>query len=152
MRIVVVCVGRLKAGPVRELVAEYGRRLPWSVDWHEIEEKRSLPPEQLKQREAELLLAAMPNGAPLIALDERGKTPDSRTFAALVQTLGADAGGTVCFAIGGADGLDASVRERAAATISFGRLTWPHMLVRAMLAEQIYRAHAILSGHPYHRD
>lgn len=152
MRIVIACVGRLKAGPVKELVADYGRRLPWSIDWREVEEKRSLPPEKLKEREADLLLGALPEGMPFLALDERGKTPDSRTFANLIQTLGTDAGGTLGFVIGGADGLSQAVLNQAAATVSFGRLTWPHMLVRAMLAEQLYRAQSILAGHPYHRD
>jgi 23S rRNA (pseudouridine1915-N3)-methyltransferase len=107
---------------------------------------------ELKRLEADKLLAQIPKNAVLVALDERGESLDSGTFA---QRLGAwrDAGrADLAFVIGGADGLDEEVRRRADLLLSFGRLTWPHMLVRGMLAEQLYRAQQILAGHPYHRD
>jgi 23S rRNA (pseudouridine1915-N3)-methyltransferase len=96
--------------------------------------------------------AALPKGARLIALDERGKTLASGDFAALLGRWRDEGLGELAFAIGGAGGLDASLREAAALTLSFGPMTWPHLLTRALLAEQLYRAQSILTGHPYHRE
>ena len=101
--------------------------------------------------EAALLSKVIPEGAALCILDERGKTLSSPEFAA---TLAAwrDAGRQdAAFVIGGADGIDTTLRARADISISFGRMVWPHMLVRVMLAEQLYRAATILAGSPYHR-
>lgn len=152
MRTHLIAVGRMKAGPERTLLDHYAARLSPPPELREVEEKRALPPAKLKTREAELLLAAVPNGALLVAMDERGKTLTSAKFA---QKLGAwrdDGVRDVAFMIGGADGLDLSVRQAATLVLSLGEMTWPHMLVRGLLAEQIYRANAILSGHPYHRE
>lgn len=88
----------------------------------------------------------------VIALDERGKQLDSRGFAAALGGFADDGRRDVAILIGGADGLDDESRALADLTVSFGRLTWPHLLARVMLAEQLYRAHTILTGHPYHRD
>ena len=104
-----------------------------------------------KPAEAEAILAKT-EGARLIACDERGKSFASRDFAARIAALRDDGVRQLAFAIGGADGLDASVREAAADVLSFGPQTWPHALARVMLAEQIYRAVSILAGAPYHRD
>ena len=152
MTITVAAVGRLRAGPIRDLCADYGRRLPWSVTWREVEEKRPLPPEGLKTREGELLLAALPQGPPLIALDERGRTLTSIQFSEKLASWREAGGGAAAFVIGGADGLHASVLNRAQFTLSLGAMTWPHMLVRALLMEQLWRAHSIAAGHPYHRE
>jgi 23S rRNA (pseudouridine1915-N3)-methyltransferase len=117
----------------------------------EVEEKRKLPPAQLAAREAELILAALPQGARLVALDERGAQWSSRELA---DRLGAwrDQGvATLAFAVGGAEGLGRAVIERADPVLSLGTMTWPHLLVRGMLLEQLYRAQQILAGHPYHR-
>jgi 23S rRNA (pseudouridine1915-N3)-methyltransferase len=106
----------------------------------------------MKAREAELIFGALPAGIPLVALDERGATWSSRVFADRIAAW-RDAGWPeLAFAIGGADGLDAVVLDRADATMSLGSMTWPHLLVRGMLLEQLYRAQQILAGHPYHRD
>jgi 23S rRNA (pseudouridine1915-N3)-methyltransferase len=152
MRLALAAVGRAKDGPERALYQHYVRRLaPPGLVLREVEEKRPLPSAQLKAREAELLLATVPDGALVVALDERGTVIDSPTFAA---RLGGwrDGGITdLCFLIGGADGHGDLVRARADLLVSLGRMTWPHMLVRALLAEQLWRAQAILSGHPYHR-
>ena len=152
MTVTVAAVGRLRAGPIRDLCQDYGKRLPWPVTWREVEEKRRLPPDALKAREGELLLAALPQGSPLIALDEHGKTLSSIKFSAKLTDLRETGGGAVAFAIGGADGLHAGVLDRAALTLSLGAMTWPHMLVRALLMEQLWRAHSISTGHPYHRE
>ena len=118
----------------------------------ELEERRPLPAALLKAREAELILGALPTGAPLIALDRGGAAWSSRDLAERLATWRDHDNGAVAFAIGGAEGLGPAVIERADAVLSLGALTWPHFLVRGMLLEQLYRAQQILSGHPYHRE
>jgi 23S rRNA (pseudouridine1915-N3)-methyltransferase len=115
----------------------------------EIAEARGSAVER-KRREAAGLLAALPAAAFVVALDLGGKTPSSENFSVLL-TRWLDAGRPVAFLIGGAEGLDATVLARADYSLSFGKLTWPHLLVRVMLAEQLFRARAIAAGHPYHR-
>lgn len=118
----------------------------------EVEEKRPLPAAELKTREAELILAALPRGSLLVALDERGAGWSSVELAKRLRDWRDAGSGAVTFAIGGADGLDGAVIARANAVLSLGKMTWPHLLVRGMLLEQLYRAQQILAGHPYHRD
>ena len=152
MRIVIAAVGRLRRGPVREVIATYQKRMLWPLDIREVQERRQAPPGGLMAAEAALLLQALPESGPVVALDERGDDLSSNAFAGLLSEW-RDGGEPACgFAIGGADGLHESVRARATRVIRFGRQTWPHMLVRAMLVEQIYRAQQILAGHPYHRE
>ena len=142
----------MRRGPLYELQALYAGRIVPPPAIVELEEKRRLPPEQLKSREAELILAALPPGATLVALDERGAPWTSRDLADRLAAW-RDAGvPALVFALGGADGLGGAVIERAAAVLSLGRMTWPHLLARSMLLEQLYRAQQILAGHPYHRD
>ncbi|WP_431297850.1 23S rRNA (pseudouridine(1915)-N(3))-methyltransferase RlmH [Tabrizicola sp. BL-A-41-H6] len=155
MRLHLCAVGRLRAGPERVLVDDYlaradrtGRALGLGpVTEHEVEDKRGGG----MAAEAELLARALPAGAALVVLDERGKTlssPDLATQLAQWRDTGRQ---DAAFIIGGADGIDPGLRARADLAISFGRMVWPHMLVRVMLAEQLYRATTILSGSPYHR-
>jgi 23S rRNA (pseudouridine1915-N3)-methyltransferase len=118
----------------------------------ELEERRRLPAGQLKIREAELILAALPQGARLVALDQRGEAWSSREFADRLAAWRDGGPATIAFAIGGAEGLGPAVTEQADAVMSLGRLTWPHLLARIMLLEQLYRAQQILAGHPYHRQ
>lgn len=151
MRITIVAVGRHKAGPLKSLQEFYADRIRWPLAIREVEERRKLPPAELKAREGDLILAALPKDAVLIALDGRGKTLSSTDFA---QRLGRwrDADASLAFVIGGADGLSDAVLHRAKLVLSLGAMTWPHLLVRGMLLEQIYRAQQILAGHPYHRE
>lgn len=151
MNIVVAAVGRAKPGPERDLFESYAARLPWPLALKEIEIKKESAVEVRRMREGEALLAAVPAGAKVIALDERGKGETSAAFATRLGRWRDDGVREVAFLIGGADGLDESLRKRADAVLGFGAATWPHMLVRALLAEQLYRAHTILTGHPYHR-
>jgi len=153
MRIVIAAVGRMRAGPARSLLDTYlGRMTALPAEVREVQARGNLPATKLKAAEAGLLLQALPESGPIIALDERGDDISSQAFADLLGEW-RDQGHTACgFAIGGADGLDESVRQRATKTLRFGRATWPHMVVRVMLAEQLYRAQQILAGHPYHRD
>ena len=132
--------------------AEYAKRLVPPAAIVELEEKRKLPPPQLKAREAELILAALPAGARLVALDERGQSWSSRELADRLAAWRDRGVAALAFAIGGADGLGQAVVERADAVLSLGAMTWPHLLVRSLLLEQLYRAQQILAGHPYHRD
>jgi 23S rRNA (pseudouridine1915-N3)-methyltransferase len=148
---VIAAVGKAKAGPERDLYESYLARLPWRVDLKEIEIKKDLAVNVRRAREGEALLAAVPAGARIVALDERGRTESSDAFAKRLGRWRDDGVRSVGFVIGGADGLDEAVRKKADFVLSFGAPTWPHMLVRAMLAEQIYRAQSILAGHPYHR-
>lgn len=155
MRVHICAVGRLRKGPERDLYDDYltrfdrtGRALALGpAQLVEVEDKKGggMP------AEAALLERAIPSGSLICVMDERGRVQSSPQFA---ETLGQwrDQGRQdVAFVIGGADGIDPILRDRADAALSFGKMVWPHMLVRVMLAEQLYRAASILSGGPYHR-
>ena len=144
----IVAVGRMGRGPEADLFARYSARLRPPPMVAEIADGRGTPAE-IVSREATALLAAIPSGARLVALDSGGQSPDTATLALWLAAWRAD--GPTCFAIGGAEGLHASVIARAAHVLSLGPLTWPHLLARALLAEQLYRAQCIAVGHPYHR-
>jgi 23S rRNA (pseudouridine1915-N3)-methyltransferase len=130
----------------------YAGRIAPPVTIVELEEKRRLPPAVLKLREAELILGARPAGARLVALDQKGAAWTSRDLAERLAGWRDGGAGALAFAIGGAEGLGPAVIEHADAVLSLGAMTWPHLLVRSMLLEQLYRAQQILAGHPYHRD
>lgn len=155
MRMVIAAVGRLRQGPEAALIADYldrhakaGRALGLPpVVVCEVEDKRGGG----MAAEAPLLERAIPDGAAVIIMDERGQMLTSPQFSAAIAQY-RDQARDVAFVIGGADGIDPRLRDRADLAISFGRMVWPHMLVRVMLAEQIYRATTILSGSPYHRS
>ena len=149
MTLQLLAIGRLRNSPEADLFARYNTRLRPALVVTEFAEGRGAPAE-VKRRESAALLAAMPPSAFVIVLDQGGDTPDSARLAErLDHWLGL--GRPICFVIGGAEGLDAPVLARANYVLSFGPLTWPHLLARAMLAEQLYRARAIAMGHPYHR-
>ena len=144
-----IAVGRMRDGPEADLFARYNARLRPKFIVNEIAEARGAPAE-IRRREGEALLATLPAKACAVALDSTGAMPDSDELARLLQRwLGMSR--PLCFLIGGAEGLDGSVIARADTVLSLGRLTWPHLLARAMLGEQIYRAQSIAKGHPYHR-
>jgi 23S rRNA (pseudouridine1915-N3)-methyltransferase len=152
MRLTIAAVGRMKAGPEKSLYDSYARRMVWPLALREVEERRRFPSAAERMaREADLLLAACPAGAALVALDRRGRMLDSE---ALAHWIGAqrDGGlGDLAFLVGGADGHADSLLKRCTLTLSFGPMTLPHLLARILLAEQLYRAQQILAGHPYHR-
>lgn len=152
MRIGIIAVGRAKRGPDADLFEFYRGRIAWPCALIEVEEKRKLPTEQRIAREAELIREKIPTGAVAVALDERGDDMTSRKLAARLRDWEDGGVSDLVFLIGGADGLAPDLRDGASARLRFGRMTWPHMLVRPMLAEQIYRCRQILDGHPYHRD
>lgn len=155
MKLTLLAVGRLRAGPERVLIDDYltrfertgrGLGLP-AISVVEVEDRKGGG----MSSEAVLLDKAFPQNALLVTLDERGTVMPSPEFASKLGTW-RDAGRDVAFMIGGADGIDPSLRDRADVSISFGKMVWPHMLVRVMLAEQLYRAASILAGSPYHRE
>jgi len=159
MRISLFAVGRLKTGPEKELASRYLDRFAKAgpaiglelARMTEVSESRASNSETRKREEATALEKALPEGAVLILLDERGKAIDSEAFADLLGRQRDGGKRDVMIAIGGADGLDPELRKRADLTLNLGSMTWPHQLVRILIAEQLYRAVTILSGHPYHR-
>lgn len=158
MHIAIHAVGRMKAGPERDLAARYLDRFakvgpPLGLDYdglREIPESRAASALERRADEAARLSANLGSGL-LVLLDETGRDMGSDDLAGWIGAR-RDAGARLMtLAIGGADGHDAALRQRADLSLSFGRQTWPHQLVRIMLAEQLYRTATILSGHPYHR-
>jgi 23S rRNA (pseudouridine1915-N3)-methyltransferase len=152
VRIIIAAVGRLRDAPSRALFDDYAKRLTWPVALREVELKRVLPPAQAKAEEGRLLLEAIGDRATVVALDEHGAEWSSAEFARRFGAWRDDGVAELAFAIGGADGHADALLTRAAATVAFGRMTWPHRLARVMLVEQIYRAQQIIAGHPYHRE
>ncbi|NBC32014.1 MAG: 23S rRNA (pseudouridine(1915)-N(3))-methyltransferase RlmH [Alphaproteobacteria bacterium] len=155
MRLIVAAVGRQRRSVWDEAWGLYAGRLDGPplgpLVLKEVDLRKKLAPAELREREGEALLSGLPPRAPLVALDARGENLDSDGFAARLARY-RDAGtADLAFVIGGAEGLSDAIRERADRLLAFGQMTWPHMLVRVMLAEQLYRARTILEGHPYHR-
>ena len=152
MKLVLVAVGRSKGGPEAQVFDHFSGRLRSPLSVIEVEERRPIKGRERQRREADLILQAIPDGAYVAALDEKGRASTSREFAKWVRDRQESGIGNLAFVIGGADGLHEDVRARADRLIAFGPMTWPHMLVRGMLAEQLYRTEQILAGHPYHKD
>ncbi|WP_185984468.1 23S rRNA (pseudouridine(1915)-N(3))-methyltransferase RlmH [Aureimonas mangrovi] len=159
MRLTLAAVGRMKSGPERELVDRYLDRLSRAgpsigLDFAgvvELPESRAASADERKRDEAARLLAALPEKAALALLDEDGKTLGSEPFAERLGTFRDEGLRDLVFVIGGPDGLSSELKSGAAMVLALGRMTWPHQLARILVAEQLYRAATILSGHPYHR-
>lgn len=145
-------IGRLRAGPEAALVEHFQKRITaWPLEFREFELKRKVAPDRVSDAEGALLLAAIPDGAHVIALDETGKLATSKGIARDLAARQDSGCRHLVFLIGGADGHGEAVHARADRVIAFGRNTWPHMLMRTLLVEQIYRAQQIIARHPYHR-
>jgi 23S rRNA (pseudouridine1915-N3)-methyltransferase len=159
MRLLITAVGRLKTGPERVLIERYleranaaGRAVGLApVNVIEVAESSARRPADRLAEEASALQAALPKGARRVALDSRGRNLSSEEFAARLAGWRDGGAPTTVFLIGGADGLAATASKGSDLVLSFGSATFPHQIVRILLAEQIYRAVTILSGHPYHR-
>jgi len=155
MRVHLCVVGRLRAGPERDLIDDYLKRFDRTgramalgpVSVHEVEDRKGGG----MAAEADLLRRALPSGAKICVLDERGRVMSSPEFSDTLARLRDEGAPDLAFVIGGADGIDPALRAQADMALSFGAMVWPHMLVRVMLAEQLYRAASILAGSPYHR-
>ena len=155
MRVHICAVGRLRAGLELDLIKDYTQRFDRTgralglgpVTVTEVEDKKGGG----MVAEAKLLVGAIPKGSVICTLDERGKLISSPDFAAKLASFRDDGRSDLTFIIGGADGIDKDLRTKADMSLSFGKMVWPHMLVRVMLSEQLYRAASILAGAPYHR-
>jgi 23S rRNA (pseudouridine1915-N3)-methyltransferase len=160
MRIIVAAIGRLKQGAESEIAARYCKRAQASgralgiraVEVVEIRESRAQDGDRRRIEESIALANIIPEGAIAVVLDRNGENLDSPALAGLLREWREENRTAVCFVIGGADGLAPSLIQRAKLRLAFGAATWPHQLVRLMLLEQLYRAAAILAGHPYHRE
>ena len=150
MKLLIAAIGKAKAGPEHQLYLDYTKRLPWKITCREFDTKAQDAATR-KTREGELLLDACKGYEKIIALDEGGKTLSSREFSKELGNWQQQGISSFAFVIGGADGLSDELLKAAHLRWSLGRVTWPHMLVRGMLAEQLYRAECILANHPYHR-
>ena len=159
MRLRIAAVGRLKAGPERELaerfrdrVAKAGRAVGLrDIEIVEIRESKAQDVARRVLEESIALANIIPERAVVVALDETGENLDSGSLTGLLRNWRDSGRAAAVFCIGGADGLGADAKQRADLTLAFGAATWPHQLVRIMLLEQLYRAVTILTGHPYHR-
>ena len=146
----IAAVGKARKGPEQALVERYLARTRWGVSVKEIAEQQHGPLEQRLSREGDALLKAISDGAYLFVLDSKGESLESPKFAKKIADLADDGRSSIGFVIGGPDGHGEAVLERADFLLSLGKMTWPHMMARAMLAEQIYRAWTIAARHPYH--
>ena len=159
MRVAVHAVGRMKAGPESELAARYLDRFAKAgggigLDFAgvtEIAESRATTAAERQRAESAILASSLAAGAALVLLDERGRNLTSQELAMRIAAIRDGGAKSLTVAIGGPDGHDPGLRDRADIVIALGAQTWPHQLVRVMLAEQLYRVATILSGHPYHR-
>lgn len=153
-KVTLITVGKFKKGDVaQELYETYAPRLKTPPTLIELTPKKTYPKStDQKAHEGQLIMAAIPKGSFVIALDERGKNLSSLCFSKELEKLSDRGCVDLTFLIGGADGLDPILVERADWTLSLGAMTWPHLLVRGLVMEQLYRAQQTLAGHPYHRE
>ncbi len=151
LKVDIICVAKVKKGSFFDLIEEYKKRIQWNVKIIELESKFT-DPSKCQKDESDKILKHIDPRAVVIAMDERGKTMKSMVFAEKIASYRDRGDNHLQFIIGGSDGLTHDVRERANLLLSFGQQTWPHLLARVMLLEQIYRAQQILAGHPYHRE
>jgi 23S rRNA (pseudouridine1915-N3)-methyltransferase len=159
VRLILIAVGRLKAGPERDLFERYAKRIVaqaravgiGGIDFREIEEGRGRRAEERQGEEARAIRAALPDGARLVLCDEGGASLTSAGFAAEIGAARDTGAAGYALVIGGPDGFEGALRGEARRLVAFGAMTWPHQLARILAAEQLYRALTILAGHPYHR-
>lgn len=159
MRIMICAVGRLKRAPEAELCSDYLKRAEklgrqvgiTKADIIEVAEAQDAQPAARKIQEAAALDAKISSGALIVCLDEHGENIDSKEFSNLIKRAADDGTSELVFVLGGPDGLAPELLGRAAKTLCFGRMTWPHRIARVMLLEQIYRAVTLMVNHPYHR-
>lgn len=146
MKIIILAIGKCKKNsPEAAIIAEYAKRSNWEII---IKEKDN----STQEDEAKFLQGSIPHNAKVIVLDERGENIKSQELAKRIENWQNNGCSEICFLIGGADGHLQSTRDKADLLLSFGKLTLPHMLMRAVLSEQIYRIQTIIAGHPYHRE
>jgi 23S rRNA (pseudouridine1915-N3)-methyltransferase len=147
----VIAVGKLKKGAYHDLQEDYLKRVRWPLNLYEVESRYS-DPDQMNADENRKIKDHLSANAFIMVMDERGDGLRSLDFAETLQKMQNNGVDQMQFVIGGADGVNDEVRDQASLMLSFGQQTWPHMMARVMLLEQIYRAQQILAGHPYHRE
>ena len=154
MRITILSIGKFENSPHKAVFENYLKRLKWKIELREMELKnaQNMSVDKIKEGEGDLILKALRPSSKLILLDERGKQFASRDFAKLISEFGVKGDSDLTFVIGGADGLAPELLKKNHLKISFGLMTLPHLMVRSVLMEQLYRAQTIISGHPYHRE
>lgn len=151
MNIIITSIGKFGNSPHQKIYELYLKRLPWKIELKELEVKSKISGELLKEKEGQLLLNSVKSCNQVIVLDEKGKNLTSREFAFLIEHLRLNSN-NIGFVIGGADGVANFVKEKAQNIISLGKMTFPHLMVRSILLEQLYRAYSIINNHPYHRE
>lgn len=154
MKINIISIGKFENSPHKAVFDDYIRRLKWKVELKELELRnaKNLTSQKMKEGEGELILKALKPSSKAIICDENGKQFKSRDFAQLIANYGINGDSDLSFIIGGSDGLSEEILKKPSQKISFGLMTLPHLMVRSVLAEQLYRAQMIIGGHPYHRD
>jgi 23S rRNA (pseudouridine1915-N3)-methyltransferase len=154
MRITILSIGKFENSPHKAVFENYLKRLKWKVELRELELKnaQNMSVDKIKEGEGELILKALKPSSKLIVLDERGKQFGSIAFSKMISDFALAGDSDLTFVIGGSDGLSQEVLKKAGLKISLSTMTFPHLMVRAILIEQIYRAQSIIAGHPYHRE
>lgn len=154
MKITIIAISKFENSLYKEIFEDYRKRMKWDVELKEFELKNSknMNDEQVKKGEAELMMKAIKPGSLLIAMDEKGKQFTSQNFAKLIADFSLRGESHLTFVIGGANGLDDELLQKAGLKISLGSMTFPHLMARSILMEQLYRAQSIIAGHPYHRE
>jgi 23S rRNA (pseudouridine1915-N3)-methyltransferase len=152
MQITILAVGKIRNGIFNQLYELYVKRLRWEIILYEIESHNKKSGEEQQKDESMRLITLIPSDACVITLDERGKLLSSRELASWVEQKIEEGTKDICLIIGGPNGLGPDILFKSNLILALGRATWPHLMVRGMIAEQIYRVQQILSGHPYHRD
>lgn len=154
MRVSILSIGKFENSPHKAVFETYLKRLKWKVELRELELKNSqnMSVDKIKEGEGALILKAWRPSSKMILLDEKGKQFASRDFAKLISDFAVAGDSDLTFVIGGADGLASELLKKSSLKVSFGLMTLPHLMVRSVLAEQLYRAQTIIEGHPYHRD
>ena len=153
MHLWIIAIGKMKKNSEEDLlIRRYVKRCQWPINIIELEEKKKLPVEELKKAEGRLLLSSVPKGAKIIVLDEHGEHLNSEQFSDKLIKWSDSGIQNIALLIGGANGHSSEVKEKANLVLSFGRMTLPHMLIRAVLTEQLYRAYTITAHLPYHRE
>ena len=154
MRITILSIGKFENSPHKSVYQHYLKRLKWKIDLRELELKNSdkLSTPERKKGEGELILKNVKAGTKIIVCDERGKEFTSKNFSKLISDFAVSGDSDLTFIIGGSDGLSEEILQKAQKKISFGLMTLPHLMVRSVLIEQLYRAQTIIEGHPYHRE
>ena len=151
MKFNILSIGKFKDVPCETLFYEYKKRMNFNINLHELILKKNYESEKLKEEEGKLLLQHCNNGSKIISLDERGKIITTPEFCNLITKYQNNGTEEVNFIIGGAEGLSQEVRDKSHFVLSFGKMVFPHLFVRVMLIEQLYRVYTLQNGHPYHK-